>query len=72
MHIHLCPSGFLKGEMLVEETLVSSWIDLNFSIGLHVARAVSLQDLLENYYSWKLVQGGVGLNSHEHCNCKQT
>ena len=33
----------------VEETLVSSWIDLNFSIGLHVhvARAVSLQDLLE-------------------------
>ena len=37
----------------VEETLVSSGIDLNLSIGLHdivhvhVARAVSLQDLLE-------------------------
>ena len=49
MHIHLCSSGFLKREMLVEETLASSWIDLNFSIGLHVARAVSLQDLLENW-----------------------
>ena len=51
MHIHLCPSVFLKGGMLVwkKETLVSSWIDLNFSIGLdvHVARAVYLQDLLE-------------------------
>ena len=62
MHIHLCPSGLLS-EMLVHETLVSSWIDLNLSIGLHVARAVSLQDLLENYHSWKLVQGGVVLNS---------
>ena len=49
--------------MLVGETLVFSWIDLNFSIGLHVAKAVSLQDLLENYHSWKLAQGGVGLNS---------
>ena len=49
----------------MEETLVSSLIDLNFSIGLHAARGVSLQDLLETYHSWKLVQGGVGLNSHE-------
>ena len=37
----------------MEETLVSSWIDLNFSIGLHVARAVSLQ---ETY--WKTIIPG--------------
>ena len=49
----------------VEETLVSSWIDsVIFSIGLHVqscffAIPTGKLSFLE------IVQGGVGLNSHE-------